>query len=107
MEEFKNALDKVDWSIYYNQENSDPYVSMNTLTQTYQTLVTKHFPLEKVEEQNKPPDEWFNQELRQMRELISKLKTVYEASKTVTNKAIFNGYKNNYRNTIIQTKKKA
>ncbi|KAG5888840.1 hypothetical protein JTB14_019105 [Gonioctena quinquepunctata] len=72
MDESKNSLDKVDWSIYYNQENSYHNVLMNTLTQTHQSPITKHFPLEKDEEQNKPRVEWINQELRQMRETISR-----------------------------------
>lgn len=104
----KTSLNTLDWSSFnlISHDNIDGCAHL--LVKIYQSHIEKLFPLTKCSTTRlKSQPRWFNEELRQMRNKLAGLKTIYNATKSEEDKNIYYKYRRYYKKNIEVTKKNA
>lgn len=102
----RNLLSNLDWSIFENPYYNASFLS-EFLVNTYSTLINTVFPLQKVNVNSKPPVRWFTDSLRNMRDLLSCIKTICNSTRHPEHIALYNSLKKDYKLQISSTKKLA
>lgn len=98
----RDSLLEIDWSIFENSYDVD-FLS-NFLVETFQTLVHRHFPLKKCKYKPREPM-WYNESLKNKRDILSSVKLVCNVTKNPNDIAIYQSLRKDYRLSIKEAKK--
>lgn len=102
----RTSLLEIDWSIFYNDKHSINFLSI-FLTSVYQQLVTDSFPLKKMTNAHTSVVDWFNDDIRAMRDQLSAVKLISNISKRNEDVATYNLLRKSYRSELTRYKKQA
>ncbi|XP_050509197.1 uncharacterized protein LOC114345645 [Diabrotica virgifera virgifera] len=107
LQKLKYALASTKMDFFYDT-NNDPDVLMFFLTETYNNLILKFFPLKKVRQTAKiTPVQWFNDELRSYRSNLSLIKHMADVTKDPDIFKLYKQQKYEYNRQLQNAKKSA
>uniref|UniRef100_A0A6P7GKF3 Uncharacterized protein LOC114339953 n=1 Tax=Diabrotica virgifera virgifera TaxID=50390 RepID=A0A6P7GKF3_DIAVI len=107
LQKLKYALASTKMYFFYDT-NNDPDVLMFFLTETYNNLILKFFPLKKVRQTAKiTPVQWFNDELRSYRSNLSLIKHIADVTKDPDIFKLYKQQKYEYNRQLQNAKKSA
>ncbi|XP_050497364.1 uncharacterized protein LOC126878597 [Diabrotica virgifera virgifera] len=107
LQKLKYALASTKMDFFYDT-NNDPDVLMFFLTETYNNLILKFFPLKKVRQTAKiTPVQWFNDELRSYRSNLSLIKHIADVTKDPDIFKLYKQQKYEYNRQLQNAKKSA
>lgn len=78
----------------------------NYFTNSYNNLIIQHFP-QKTLQLRKHPLRWFNNNILEMRNMLTSLRIIYDCTKDNTDKIRYSTFKKHYQKQISLAKKNA
>lgn len=99
----RNSLTEINWDSLWI-ENQDCTLFASIFVDKLTVLLNKHFPLKKLYSKKKPPVQWFNNELRFLRDSLNNIKSICNFTGDFENYSILKKY---YRSRVKDCKKAA
>lgn len=103
---FLKSLEEIDWSLFLSK-GTDVNVLSAFFINSLKKAVDSNFPLVKCQNRDCRPIKWFNEELSQMRDVLTAIQTVSNVTKDPVDKIAYHQFRNHYRAALKYFKKKA
>nr|CAI5838983.1 unnamed protein product [Callosobruchus analis] len=103
---FTRSLQSVKLNLVFSDAAQDVNGFADYLTNTFAYLTDHHFPIKKVSNR-KTSCSWFNSGLKEMRDTLSAIKTIYNCTKNPADKSIYRSYSDKYKKAISEAKKES
>lgn len=103
--EFKDELNNFDWTFLYNIDDANQ--SFNSFFEILCNKFNLHFPEKKVKVNNNTKVNWFNDELKLMRNKLDAISVIKQSFETEEITNLYKSLKHDYRKAILNAKQMA